>query len=370
MSESDIIVSALNQKLATINRADLSLEILNELKTLLIKLNVIESIDKSLVSTLKDLFRDDSLLAKESLDNIIESLVNSSTIVFFKSAQLCKVYNNDQLETMLEGQLRTMYKHFKDTYEVVPNSSKQKIIIMCDISVQNQINDIKTYIKEFMHISKKLTSFSENDIICYNANNMIHILLTNYYVNSATEREHIVTELVKFIRARSTNSELSKQIMSYIEPNNDFDSADIILMPNERSQFSGKYIQYIDGLISNIQNCDHISSGKSITVNFNIVDNSTNINSNNSNSNNTNITDNSDNIEEFIEYIKSEQPSWFKSGKWIKKPTLSEKYTEKFQTAVPYGFYKLTKNKLWLSEKRNYSGDKITTIRLMKFENL
>jgi len=372
MSDSDDIILALGDKLSTIDRTKIPIDTINKLKALMKELTTLESIDESMVSMLRDIFRDNSLITTASLQNVMTSLVNASTVVYFKSAQMCKIYNKNEIETLLEGQLRTMYKRFKDAYEVVPNSSKQKIVIMCDITIQNKINSIKSYITEFMHVNKKLVNFSDNDIICYNAGNVIHIVLTNYYVNSSSERESVVLELVKFIRFKEANNELSKQIMSYIEPNTDFDNADIILMPTEKLQFSGKSIQFLDGLISNIHNCDHISSGKTIIFNINNIHN-TNITDNSTNT--TNITndtndpnDPNDPVHDFIEHIKENKPKWYTPNKYIDKEILKDKY-EKFAnvTISKPKFHNLFFTKLFdLSKREMINGSRIPMVKLKK----
>jgi len=86
-------------------------------------------------------------------------------------------------------------------------------------------------------------------------------------------------------------------------------------MPTEKLQISGKSIQYLDGLISNIQNCDHISSGKTIIFNINNMNIDNSINS--VNSHNTNITNSENLSDEFIEHIKTEKPKWYTPGKNI-----------------------------------------------------
>jgi len=369
MSDNDIIL-ALGEKLSTIDRNKIPINTINKLKALMKELMTLESIDDSMVLMLTDIFRDNSLITKEALQNVMTSLVNASTVVYFKSAQMCKIYNKNEIETLLEGQLRTMYKRFKDTYEVIPNDSKQKIVIMCDIAIQDKIDSIKNYIKEFMHVTKKLTNFSENDIVCYNAGNTIHIVLTNYYVNSANEREHVVMELVKFIRIKEANNDLSKQIMSYIEPNSDFENADIVLMPTEKLQISGKNIQYLDGLISNVQNCDHISSGKTIIFNINNI-NTINNNIDNSVNIKTNINTDGNYIDEYVQYIKTNKPTWYKSGELVEKALLVREYETLYDKA-PYGFYKLIHNRLYVGTdvRVGKKTERVLMVKLMKFEKI
>lgn len=373
MTDVKDLITILNENISSLDSDDIPNDIANDLRALIKKIATLKAIDRSMVETLTDLFRDNSLMTKDSFVSIMTSLVNASAIVYFKSAQMCKVYNNNEIENIMEGQLRTVYKHLKDAYEVVPSNSKQKIIIMCDIAVQDKIDSIKIYITEFMNINKKLTTFSSNDIVCYNTGNMIHMLLTNYYVDNTAERDIFVKELVRFIQNTDKNTELSKKIMPYIEPNSDFVGAEMILMPTEKTQISGKYIQYLDGLIGNIKNCDHISRGSTVifNVNMNITDNSTNINNSASTTNNISVED-EDPSESFIQYIVQNKPVWYTAGKFIDKDILYAEY-ENFSdsTMSKVKFHNIFNGKLFtISRREMIKGKRTLVVKLKKYDDL
>jgi len=373
MTDVKDLISILNENISSLDNDDIPNDIANDLRALIKKIATLKAIDRSMVETLTDLFRDNSLMTKDSFVSIMTSLVNASAIVYFKSAQMCKVYNNNEIENIMEGQLRTVYKHLKDAYEVVPSNSKQKIIIMCDIAVQDRIDSIKLYITEFMNVNKKLTTFSSNDIVCYNTGNMIHMLLTNYYVDNTAERDIFVKELVRFIQNTDKNTELSKKIMPYIEPNSDFVGAEMILMPTEKIQISGKYIQYLDGLIGNIKNCDHISRGATVIFNVNITDNSTNINNSaNTTNNTTNISVEDDPSESFIQYIVQNKPKWYTAGRFIDKDILHAEY-ENFSdsTMSKVKFHNIFNEKLFTISRREMIKNKRTlVVKLKKYDDL
>ena len=66
-----------------------------------------ESIDKEMVEKLKSIFSND-LVKKQQFADIIKAISQGSTVVYFKSAQLFKVYKKPELETLLGGQIRTI----------------------------------------------------------------------------------------------------------------------------------------------------------------------------------------------------------------------------------------------------------------------
>ncbi len=307
-----------------------------------------------MVDTLSFLFKDAPLISTEEFTQTIQTLASTSVFVYFKSAQLCKVYNSNEIESMLEGQLRTAYKNIKDAYEIIPIDSKQKIMIMCDISARENITRLKSHIIEFMTNVKKFKKFGDDDIVCYDTGNMIHILLTNYYVNNANERDMTVKELVKFIKNKGNDEELSRKIMPYIEPPSDFEDTDMVVIPCKKKQFMGKQVNYIDGLLKLVdKNCNHISSGKTVIVVGDVhINNSTNIDNSVTNINQPKLNEN---IEDFIEHVKNDNPSWFKFNEWIDKKIMTSKYKDRYKE-LPKDFYALTRDRLWSKTARHKTG--------------
>lgn len=59
------------------------------------------------------------------------------------------------------------------------------------------------------------------------------------------------------------------------------------------------------------------------------------------------------NIEDFIAYIKNNQPEWFKESEWVEKRHIEEKYMEMYdEHGFPKAFWLTTKNRLYTSEGR------------------
>jgi hypothetical protein len=298
-------------------------------------LNNYKQIDKEMVARLNDMFSND-LIKKREYADIIKAITEGSTVVYFKSAQLFKVYKKSELETLLGGQLCTIYKEFNESYEVVSNESKQKIVILGDLSLANRIENIKTHIVQFM-IAEGLTNFIEDDIVCYKRSDGLEIIINDYYVENRKEHDEIVQKLLNYIFQQEKNTNIVQKIntLNYSE----FDGVKMIPMPSDKELIATKYIEPILTMISNVQQCNGF---KHITVNLTVNDNSTTVN-------NPILSDNT--LDQFINYIIIEKPKWFKAGEFMEKSILFGKYVELYGGSS-YGFFKLTKNRLWSIEKR------------------
>lgn len=169
-----------------------------------------KAIDQALVTTLKDQFQNE-VKPKRELDNIMNTIENGSVVVYFKSAQMFKVYQKDDIEKVLRGELRTLYKNFGSTYEVVPNDKEQKIIIIGDGSLVNSLDKIKQYVIAFMK-EKGVGTMSEKDLICYKNEGYVEIMVNNYYVSNSIERKAIVNELLEYIKQKEQSESLANSM--------------------------------------------------------------------------------------------------------------------------------------------------------------
>lgn len=324
-----------------------------------------KAIDQALVATLKDQFQN-GVKPKRELDNVMRTIENGSVVVYFKSAQMFKIYQKDDIEKVLGGELRTLYKNLGSTYEVVPTDKEQKIIIIGDGSLVNSLDKIKRYIIAFMK-EKGVNTMSEKDLICYKNEGYVEIIVNNYYVSNSVERKAIVNELLEYIRQKEQSELLANSMgKSYYSA---IVGADMVKMPPGKESIGG-FIEPSSGLITNLAQCqkiERVAGGNTYnTINISIgkVDTlqmATNI----SNANNTNNTSNNtviiktmteiheENIEEFIEYIKNSQPNWFKEGEWVEKRCIEEKYLELYdEYAFPKTFWSVTKDRLYVDEGR------------------
>jgi hypothetical protein len=74
-------------------------------KTLFDQLDNYELIDREMVAKLTGIFQDS--LEKKDVFDMVKAIDEGSTIVYFKSAQLFKIYKKEELMSLLDGQLRT-----------------------------------------------------------------------------------------------------------------------------------------------------------------------------------------------------------------------------------------------------------------------
>jgi len=331
-------------------------------------LNNYEQLDQSMIARLNDIFSNDLIKKKEYAD-IVKAIGQGSTVVYFKSAQLFKVYKKTELETLLGGQLRTIYKQLNESFEVVPNESKQKIVMLCDISLEDKIERIKTYIVSFM-VNEGITRFTDNDIVCYKGREALEIIINDYYVDNQEEHDKVVQKLLKYITQQEKSSNIERYIATATY--SEFDGVKMIPMPSEKELFATKYIEPLLTMISNVQKCSGFKNQINLSV---TIDNSVNNHIDNSvdNSTSTTIVNSSNSgISDFGEYIKTNKPSWYKPGKTIEKNKLHAKYVEIFGEISKPMFHKMFigkifKNPIRVTEK-NKKISKVTMLRYYEIE--
>jgi len=325
-----------------------------------------ESIDKEMVEKLKSIFSND-LVKKQQFADIIKAISQGSTVVYFKSAQLFKVYKKPELETLLGGQIRTIYKQLNESYEVIPNDSKQKIIILGDVSLADSIESIKTYIVEFM-IGEGILNFTDNDLVCYKSKDSIEIIINDYYVENRTEHDEVVKKLLKYIFQQEKNTKIVQKINT--NPFSEFDGVKMVYMPSEKKLLATDYIEPLLTMISNVTECSGFKNQITLNVTNIIHDNSTNTTNNNTTVTEV-ISSDDNNVYEFIKYIRDEEPDWYKGNTWVKKEILIEKYIELYDSISKIAFAKLFKDKLYKTEKRRMvNKSRYLFVKLFKISDL
>jgi hypothetical protein len=327
-------------------------------------LNNYESIDKEMVARLNDMFSNDLIKKKEYAD-IIKAIADGSTVVYFKSAQLFKVYKQSELETLLGGQLRTIYKEFNESYELVSNESKQKIVILGDISLADRIESIKTHIIQFM-IIEGITNFCDQDIVCYKRGNELEIIINDYYVENKKEHDEIVQKLLNYIFQQEKNTNIVQKInmSNYSE----FDGVKMIPMPSDKELIATKYIEPILTMISNVQQCNGF---KHITVNLTVnnIDNSTNTTTIHNPDPSNQIYDT---IDDFIEHIITDKPKWYTENKWVLFSTIYDNYADYTDDSVTKQLFSgYTHNKLYTRRaQKTINGKRGRSVLLYSYNSL
>jgi len=321
-----------------------------------------ESIDKEMVARLNDIFSND-MVRKEEYLNVLTAIKDGSTVVYFKSAQLFKVYKPSELENLLGGQLRTIYRQFKESYELVPNDSKQKIIIMGDSSLIDKLDRITSYITRFMK-NEGMNDFKNDDVVCYKNDDRLEIIINNYYVENSLERNEIVQKLLNFIVEQEKNDLIVGKIMPANLKYSEFKGVEMISMPTEKELISSKYIEPIMAMVGNIHKCT--GYGK-LTVNVHIE------NMHVHNDNSTNITEvkSYENKNDFGKYIRDTKPDWYTPGVQFDKNILLKKYEEVYGNITKQMFHKTYVGKIFDKTTRVViSGVRVTNVRLFNYDDI
>lgn len=307
------------------------------------------AIDKEIVGILKEQFAD-TLMQKSELMEAMKTIENGSVIVYFKSAQLFKIYKKDDIETLLGGQLKTLYRNVGMTYEVIPNSAEQKIIMIGDSSIISNIDKIKSYVVSFMR-DKGIKDIEEKDITCYKDDDNVEIIINNYYVKNSIERDIIIKELLGYITQKEKSNKLATKLGT--DTYSVVEGAAMIPTP-VRKEIIGKYIDPDRGLIGNVTECRQIQKNGDI---YNVVYHIYNFQNAGDVHVNTIINmpekpeNDAEKIEEFIEHIKNDKPDWYKAGEWIEKAVLLDKFKKMFGY-IPNPFHSVIKGRLYEEEKR------------------
>jgi len=328
-----------------------------------------KSIDKQMVELLHNIFNN-GLNKKDVYEEVVKSVEEGSIIVYFKSAQLFKVYKKDDIINLLDGQLRTDYKHIKESYEVIPKNSEQKLIIMGDISLLDRLDSIKDYIIKFM-INKGINGFAKEDIICFKntKTDMLEIIINNYYVNNSEERNIVIYDLLEYIVEMEKNNNMSRKLgppSGY----SDIKGADIISMPSDKQLLTDntKFIEMVDRLVRNTHNCSKlIKEGNTYIINVIGVQNNAKI-INHSETTNIGTSDSNNHTDNFVHYIKTTEPEWYLEGKWIKKDILYTHYTNMYEMITKQKFSILFKDILYSLENRKMiNKSRHNFVKLFKF---
>lgn len=292
------------------------------------------SIDKQMVEILKEQFAD-TLMKKAELMEAMKTIENGSVIVYFKSAQLFKIYKKDDIETLLGGQLKTLYKNVGMTYEVIPNNMGQKIIMIGEGSIVDNIDKIKSYVVSFMK-NKGVVEFDEKDITCYkddkNDGN-VEIIINNYYVRNSAERDEIIKELLSYITKNEKSNKLAMRLGT--DTYSVIEGTTMLATPTGK-QIIGKYVDPDRGLVSNTLNCHQIQkNGDAYTIVYNIynINQTAEIINNGTINNITNVPQPEDEIDEckdsqFVTHIKNNHPEWYKEDEWVEKEVIYNHYVE------------------------------------------
>lgn len=280
------------------------------------------TLDKKLVDILRDLsdIEKTPLYENAEYSRVMQNIDASSYVISFKTAGLFKIYTPEMLST-LNMQANSQFKGVNEIYEVVNRDSRQKIIIIIDGSVENEVEKIKNYVIAFFE--KQRDKLHKDDLISYkNPTTGNFEMMINRFVNNFTEKKEIVTKLVSFISEEedrvggTTNIEwkISCKTISNI-PN-----ADVFPIPSKR----GMSINPKDWIPYHVQaspNATNVINIYNITGDNNTIGtigNDNNVTTVEKNHTIKNKEPSKNDVQTFVDFIKNKRPSWYKEGEYIK----------------------------------------------------
>jgi len=368
MDESTLINAIKTLRDQSSNITSFDSDISSTWQSLIDQLENYESIDKELIVSLKQHLGDD-LVNKKSYKEVIDAIQHGSTVVYFKSAQLFKIYKHDELQTLLSGHLRTIYKNISNSYEIVPNEANQKIVIMGEQSLESDINTIKSHITLFMQ-KKGIVNFNESDIVCFKNESMLEIIINNYYVSNSTQRDIVVKELLQYIFQIDKNTSIVSKLG--INTFSDFPGADMIQIPSTKHLINTDFVEYIDTLVGNIEKCTKLDKNGNTYITVNVIGVQNNAEKIKHITNHlASKEDEISIVDEFVNYIVENKPKWYKEGKWIRKDLIYNKCVLQCGTLSKKAFAMKFKNVLFCEEDRKMvNKERCYVVKLFKYSEI
>jgi len=200
---------------------------------------------------------------------------------------------------------------------------------------------------------------------------MIEIVINNYYVNNSSERNEIIQDLLKYILKMEKNSNMTRKL-GYMPDCIEFENADVVSMPSEKQLLNEdtKFIEMVDRMVRHTSKCSKlVKNGNTYIINlYNNVETINNIEY----VENLNINSN-DKIGNFVDYLQTNKPSWYKEGGLIDKQVLYDKYIEQFGDITRVLFTTSFKNKIFSKEIRKAykKGEKRKVyVKLYKYDEM
>lgn len=335
-----------------------------------------KSIDQQMVALLKETFDETSLHKKSAYETVAKSLEEGSLIIYFRSAQLFKVYKREDVEKLLGAELRTVYRNLALAYEIIPNEAKQKIVILGDISLIEKMDTIRTYITTFMQ--EKNIVLDSNDIICYvnKEADMIEIIINNYCVQNSTERDKFVCELLQYIRSKEKDTKLTRKLGLLPEPSV-FSNTNMVSVPTSgRRTVGGKFIEYVSTMICNTKDCHQLEwTGGGTLVQIGSVNitnnNNTQVVNTIGDGNQVNVNTKKDPQKGFIDHIKKNKPDWYVPNQWVVKSRIQKEYEALYGEVSSKKFHNMFYKKIFGENGRPGSGsDRSTMVQLFNFDKI
>jgi len=320
------------------------------------------SMDNDLLKRLTDIANahKEDLITGDNYTDLLHKINNNSIIVYFKSANVFRVYDAAQISTDLTNHLNVDFNKNKQMYEVIPNNLPQKIIIMCEPGIKSYISTIKDYLMNYMQ--SKGTSVKNDDIkIFENETGIVEIVVNGFYVENFSEREKVVSGLMRYIDLQERSNIMTDKMKKH--EFNPFDNSQIVSMPNCKTSIDGKPFNLVEVLIRNIDKCTHMTNGN-IYVNIETMNIAETIKT-------KNVSIITPNIGDFGKYIRNNKPEWYKPGTWFNKDILRNEYIEIYGDISIPTFHKTFVGKIFdKTTRKSENGIRVTKVLLFKYNKV
>lgn len=320
--------------------------ILDDMAALLNKIETYENLDHSLIHVLKDLSENEDHL--QCYDDIqypdIAKNINNSYVIYFKNAGIFKVYSPEELNT-LQGHLRTRppLKNTNEIYEIVSKESPQKIIIIIDGTIENELNKIKDYVYAFFKTYNGELD-RDKDVISYKnpVTNNLEILVNGIYANNYNDKKQFVEKLLSYIEVEERKKGKISLDLDKIKHHkySEIPGADMIIIPEKRQNISTVISQILQ-YATTPQNYNSSNVGITINIHNNgdgiiAIGNDNNVTTKNIS---TAASLKKNDIQIFVDYIKSSHPSWYKEEEYVDISYLHRHFMKITKSKISCGMF-------------------------------
>jgi len=292
-----------------------------------------KGLDHDLIRALKDLCVEDNtkVYEKNKYIEVTKTIDSNSFVIYFKKAGIFKVYSPEKLKNYFHGQVSTRH-NLKETdiYEVVDRNHPQKIIVIIDGSIREELTKIRDYV--YTYFSRYDDTLDRKDIITLEdpLTKTLEILVNGLYVKNYEDKETFIRGLLKYIEDEERKIGFPFDLRK-IETwrVSDIPNTDMYLIPQKKNNNNNNNIELMHKYVSSVQNC-RLLGNTVINININTNVNSNNVNSTSivGNSNLVQESETNDDLQVFIDYIKENKPSWYTPNKWIFTTDIYDKFIE------------------------------------------
>lgn len=327
-----------------------------------------DALDQKLRSILKDLstIEKTPLYETSEYSEVMNCIDASSYVISFKNAGLFKVYTPEMLST-LNMQANSQFRGMNEIYEVVNHSSRQKIIIIIDGSVEHEMEKIKKYVMIFFE--KQKDKLHNDDIISYkNPVTGNFEMMINRSVKNFNEKKEIVQKLTSFIADEEHKSGKKTGIYSKIDYMTDSNiiNTDLFLIPSKRGlninpqDWLAHHVQTNNSKMPSVVNIYNINN----TGDGNVTVGNHNDNSITKKNTKSSITNKNSNIQQFVNHIKSTKPSWYKGGEYITINNLYKQFIKVTKSTMTCSIFSKKCKDVLFSKSLNNTIDGVTARRV------